>query len=1244
MAAKTFLKTAPAILFFLTISAVTIQAETIYVDDDNPADFNNIQAAIDNAVHGDIIIVNPGTYTGGGNRDIDYNGKAVTVRSIDPNDPDIVAATIIDSNGTKEDPHRGFYFHNDEDANSVLAGLTITNGYAFTGGGICCEASRPTITNCIISGNKYGGLYFGLICYLTEPHEPPPPPPPPPAIVEERSTPEALSDFNLPGPTITNCTFSENSGSGISIGDSNATMINCIFNENSPGVSIFQSNVVLASCVFNGNSSYEGGGIRSRNGNMVLIDCTFSQNQSRENGGGIYNSESNAELIDCIFSGNSAYFSGGGISNESVSNLMLNNCTFTGNSAGIGGGIHSRDSSLTLADCTFNGNSTDYEGGGGIYAECCKPKITNCTFSYNTASPMGGGIYLYKCPSPPPPPPPPPDPPFPFSLLAEQSSWETASDTNLPGPVITNCIFTGNSAWSGGGLVIGEPNSIVSNCIFTANSANYWGGGMLNSAVNTSLIDCVFSDNSAQSGGAMFNIGHFTSITRCVFSNNSATYRGGGMYNDLVLDAVLTNCAFIGNRAMVNGGGIYNEESTTWLRSSTYSQNWAGSEGGGIWWEQLHPSSPYPPEPPPPPPPLPSLSSLPADNVDDNAVTYDMEISDSDINYIIYPMITNCIFWKNSDSTGENMSAQICVDPEETPLRISYSCIQGLLVSLYPLGNINADPAFVAPGCWVDPNDPNIIMEPNDPNAVWVDGDYHLLPVSPCIDAGDNASVVLTTDLDGSERIVNGIVDMGAYEHQGPRQTSRFYVDGDAVGANNGSSWENAFKFLYDALNAAWRGDEILVAQGIYKPDWQNEFLENGREAAFRLKSGVAVRGGYAGIGAPNPNERSIRNYKCVLSGDLFGNDRQVSEADELLSDPCRADNSYHVVIGSGTDDKSILDGFTINAGNDNRFYFIPWPGSGIILLGQGGGMFNFRGNPVVTNCTFIKNSANLEGGGLYNSHGCITLASCMFVKNFSVSGGAVCNCPESVIKLLNCTFVGNVAENGSGWFDWQEYEPGLGDVQISNSISSSISNSILWDGGDEIYSNLSSAITITYSDVWGGWPGQGNINADPSFVDKANEDYRLLPISPCIDTGDPNYIPEPNETDLDGNPRIINNRIDIGAYEYGAAISAEVDFDPNTLNLASKGKWITAFIWLPEDYNAADIDPNSVVLENEIKPDRFWLAEDNQIAIAKFDRKQVQAILDIGEVELTITGRLIDGTLFQASDKIKVIDKSGKE
>jgi len=116
-----------------------------------PAQVDTIQEAIDHVLEGGSVIVADGIYTGHGNRDINFKGKAVTVRS--ENGPE---NCIIDCNGAQNDSHRGFYFHSNEDANSILDGFTIRNGLHNNGGAVYCAFSSPRIINCIISGNSRG--------------------------------------------------------------------------------------------------------------------------------------------------------------------------------------------------------------------------------------------------------------------------------------------------------------------------------------------------------------------------------------------------------------------------------------------------------------------------------------------------------------------------------------------------------------------------------------------------------------------------------------------------------------------------------------------------------------------------------------------------------------------------------------------------------------------------------------------------------------------------------------------------------------------------------------------------------------------------------------------------------------------------------------------------------------------------------------------------------------------------------
>ena len=130
------------------------------------------------------------------------------------------------------------------------------------------------------------------------------------------------------------------------------------------------------------------------------------------------------------------------------------------------------------------------------------------------------------------------------------------------------------------------------------------------------------------------------------------------------------------------------------------------------------------------------------------------------------------------------------------------------------------------------------------------------------------------------------------------------YVDADASGADDGSSWTNAFEELDEALDAAESGAQIWVAEGVYYPTDDPE-----RAESFFLKSGVAVYGGFTGTETSldqrtaDPDENG-----CVLSGDIGAEDDD-------------SDNSYHVIIAAGVDDTAVLDGFLVTGGNaDGEF------------------------------------------------------------------------------------------------------------------------------------------------------------------------------------------------------------------------------------------------------------------------------------------------------------------------------------
>jgi hypothetical protein len=239
--------------------------------------------------------------------------------------------------------------------------------------------------------------------------------------------------------------------------------------------------------------------------------------------------------------------------------------------------------------------------------------------------------------------------------------------------------------------------------------------------------------------------------------------------------------------------------------------------------------------------------------------------------------------------------------------------------------------------------------------------------------------------------------------------------------------------------------------------------------------------------------------------------------------------------------------------------------------------------------------------------------------------------------------------------------------------INMAVTNSIFWNNTTEYASQIkvgnsgaATSIRISYCNIQGGkdniisdenctveW-GQGNINADPNFVNSGSltvsealtaGDYHLLDDSPCIDAGDPEFIAEPSETDIDGNPRIAGTKIDIGADEFLPPLPVVVTITPKTLNLRSSGGWIFCTIQFPNEHSISEVDTDTIFLNKEIKPVSYTTDEKANKLVVKFDRKDTQQFLNLqkdleGSVALTVNGELTDGMKFKGSDTIKVLNK----
>ncbi len=397
------------------------EAGKLYV----PYDYNNIQAAVDAAVDGDEVVIVPGRYVGEGNFDVVIGGKAITVRSIDPNNPAIVAATIVDGNSTMcyyEWPYCdqgndyeagfGFIFEDGEEANSVLEGLTIIG--AGWGGGVDVWQACPTIRKCVIRDNRGNGILANVTGEMT----------------------------------ITDCTIKWNSPGEMGGG----------------GIRLYgwgNGSVIIRNCVINNHWGYGGGGIRYNwwdEGNppleISIYDCVISENSTLD-GGGINISDGNCVIVGCVIRDNSAFELGGGVYFGDDVNVSISDSIIRDNSADVdgGGGYFGNHVNISIIDSSILGNSAGEEGGGLYFSRDNNSTITGCRISDNRAQWGGGGI----------------------------SHWGPCYQK------ITNSIISGNIAGDGGAVDNGYPGTI-SNSTIVGNRSNYTFSGRAGIRISNSIV------------------------------------------------------------------------------------------------------------------------------------------------------------------------------------------------------------------------------------------------------------------------------------------------------------------------------------------------------------------------------------------------------------------------------------------------------------------------------------------------------------------------------------------------------------------------------------------------------------------------------------------------------------------------------------------------------------------------------------------------------------------------------------
>ena len=893
-------------------------------------------------------------------------------------------------------------------------------------------------------------------------------------------------------------------------------------------------------CIVDGFTIKTGRGNGNGNPQIYYVNGINGTAPSYYNnqGGGVYNVNSSPTISNCIITANIATSSGSGMSNT-TSSPAITNCTFSSNSSTNGAAMfNGGNGAPTVSGCTFNNNT-----GRGIYT-IGDLTVTNSTFSSNT----GGGIACQTS-----------------NLTVSGCTFNNndAGSGNSGGAI---ACFTGNSSLrnftlsnsnfnnniagditggSGGAVSIRESViASITGCNFTGNTATGGYGGAVHTDGNgrtaftsTTFSNCTFSSNSAYRGGAVYIDQADQSLSGSSFSNNTAGENGGGMYSGTGSDAFsITNCTFTGNTAAISGGGIYNDRNYPAISSCTFTGNNATVSAGGIYTKWYNANF---------------KNCIISGNTSNNASLPDLYFDGGSITYSL-------------------------IGPANNPSPYGYGT-----------GVVRGSPFFVN------------AASPAGPDGIFrtADDGLRIGCTSAARDAGTGTTP--TTDILGNARV--GVIDMGAYESPGTGCTNTIqYVDASMSTNGNGYSWNSPKRDLQEAINAVDPGGEVWVKAGTYLPTLDptgNASPANARDKTFYLTTkDVKIYGGFVGT-ETLVSQRNAATNRTILSGDLDG--------------IAGTNDAYHVFIMKNRTTASTVDGFTITGGRANGGSNFSVSGT-LFTQSDGGGMVHNSSSPTISNCIFVSNSASFYAGGMYNISSNPSISTCIFNNNSAGKGGGIYNLTGSP-SIISSTFAGNtVTSFGGGIYS---------DINSGGSIINTILSGNT--GGpanrQNIYKDAGTVLTVSYT-VIGDYSSTATNNYTPTniltgdpFVEvnnpagadaipgTADDGLRLYCSSPARDAGT-GITPV---TDILGNLRV--GAIDLGAYEFQATgcpsliyvnggrpdnsgtgtswATAKRDVQAAINEVAAGGSvWVKAGTYLPT------LDPNGNATPTDVRDKTFYL------------------------------------------------------
>ena len=515
----------------------------------------------------------------------------------------------------------------------------------------------------------------------------------------------------------------------------------------------------------------------------------------------------------------------------------------------------------------------------------------------------------------------------------------------------------------------------------------------INDAVSVLDGFTIVGGHASVNGGGVLVTGHETyscayRIERCFFFNNYAVQNGGAIYVDEKAGKVTSSNSYINQCVVYNneagliaevankGGGIYIAGKGTVVNTSIFN-----NENGGV---RISPDASV-------------LNSTIARNT---VAGVDLTVSGGANDNA---KVVNTVVWGNttlfSEFTPGFRNSSYHEVEGEGPNRMDN--FGNVYVSDKNNDRSQASPFFASPSLKTSFRDFNWLY---NAYPLW---NWQALEGSAFIDKGQDDAYASATyggyDLGGSARKVGDATDIGAYEFQAVSADRILRVKPDGNDANNGSDWGNALRSVQEAINRLaerGQGGEVWVKAGTYQPSVYMSGESTDRSAAFVMKDGVSVYGGFEG----NEETRAERDNKkgsmpwqythpTVFVGNAYGGAAtggggkcEYNEADNKWS--VTGSNSNHVVWfanldGTAFKNVTVLDGVTIKGGSAQETV-----GTKENFFGDRGAGVYMAGNAYLTNCVVTENAATGKGGGVYLYGG--RIIGSLLYNNEGQQGGAV--------------------------------------------------------------------------------------------------------------------------------------------------------------------------------------------------------------------------------------------------------------